>query len=145
MRNFFYRLSNSFARFMYGRNGADHLNQAIVWVYLGLWLVRILLGIVLDSTLLYSIIGFLMTALVAVLFWRTFSKNLARRRAENQKFLNWWQPVKNKLLAAKARRQDREHKYFTCKSCKTICRVPAGKGRIEITCPKCGSKIIGKS
>ena len=43
MRNFLYKLGTSFARFMYGRNGTDQLNQAIVWVYLGLWLVRILL------------------------------------------------------------------------------------------------------
>ena len=145
MRNFFYKLSNSFSRFMYGRNGADQLNQAIVWVYLGLWLLRILLGLFLDSALLYSTLGFLMTLLAVVLFWRTFSRNLSKRRAENQKFLNWWWPMKNKLLGAKARRQDKDHKYFTCKSCKTICRVPAGKGKIEITCPKCGNKIVGRS
>ena len=145
MRNFLYKLSTSFARFMYGRNGTDQLNQAILWVYLGLWLVRILLGLVLDSALLYSIIGFLMTALAVLLLWRTFSKNLTRRRAENTRFVNWWWPRRSKLLSAKARYQDKEHKYFTCKNCKTICRVPVGKGKIEITCPKCRSKIMGKS
>ncbi len=145
MRNFFYKLGTSFARFMYGRNGSDQLNQAILWVYLGLWLLRLLLGLILDSALLYSVIGFLMTALVVVLFWRTFSKNLTRRRAENTKFVNWWWPIRRKLTDALARRQDKEHKYFTCKNCATICRVPAGKGKIEITCPKCGNKIMGKS
>lgn len=145
MRNFLYKLGTSFARFMYGRNGTDQLNQAILWGYLGLWLVRILLGLILDSALLYSIIGFLMTALAVLLLWRTFSKNLTRRRAENTRFVNWWWPRRSKLLSAKARYQDKEHKYFTCKTCKTICRVPVGKGKIEITCPKCRSKIMGKS
>ena len=45
----------------------------------------------------------------------------------------------------KARHADKEHKYFTCKSCKTICRVPAGKGKIVITCPKCGAEIKAKT
>ena len=66
-------------------------------------------------------------------------------RAENQKFINWWYPIKNRFASAKARRADKDHKYFTCKNCKTICRVPAGKGKIVITCPKCGQKIEGRS
>ena len=45
---------------------------------------------------------------------------------------------------AKARRADKEHKYFTCR-CGAICRVPVGKGKIVITCPKCGAKIEAKS
>ena len=40
---------------------------------------------------------------------------------------------------------DKEHKYFTCPNCKTVCRVPRGKGKIVITCPKCGGEIRGKS
>ena len=53
--------------------------------------------------------------------------------------------AKNRSAGARARHADKEHKYFVCKSCKTICRVPAGKGKVEITCPKCGGKIIAKS
>jgi len=53
--------------------------------------------------------------------------------------------VKNKSAGAKARHADKDHKYFTCKACGTICRVPVGKGKIIITCPKCGGQIHGKS
>ena len=81
----------------------------------------------------------------ALLLFRMFSRNLVRRRAENARFLAWWSPIRGRLAGMRQRSLDREHKYFTCKSCKTICRVPAGKGKIEITCPKCGEKIIGKS
>ena len=49
------------------------------------------------------------------------------------------------LHESRNRDADREHRYFTCKNCKAICRVPAGKGRIVITCPKCGAQIKGKS
>ena len=144
MRSFFYKLSSAMARFMYGRNGTDQLNWAILVMYLVLWVIRILVS-ALDVTVAAMIIDVIMFLLAVVLLWRTFSKNLAKRRAENQRFINWWWPIKNRFAAAKARRADKEHKYFTCKNCKTICRVPAGKGKIVITCPKCGHKIEGHS
>ena len=56
----------------------------------------------------------------------------------------WWK-LRSGAQGAKARHADKEHKYFTCRNCKTICRVPMGKGKVEITCPKCGAKIYGKT
>ena len=144
MRSFFYKLSSAMARFMYGRNGTDQLNWAILVMYLVLWVIRILVS-ALDVTVAAMIIDVIMFLLAVVLLWRTFSKNLAKRRAENQRFINWWWPIKNRFAAAKARKADKAHKYFTYKNCKTLCRVPAGKGKIVITCPKCGHKIEGKS
>lgn len=144
MQGFFYKVSSAMARFMYGRNGTDQLNWAILVMYLVLWVIRILVS-ALDVTVAAMIIDVIMFLLAVVLLWRTFSKNLAKRRAENQRFINWWWPIKNRFAAAKARKADKAHKYFTCKNCKTICRVPAGRGKIVITCPKCGHKIEGKS
>ena len=144
MHSFFYKVSSALARFMYGRNGTDQLNWAILVSYLVLWLLRVIMS-ALDIAIVALIIDVVMFLLAVVLLWRTFSRNLPKRRAENQKFVNWWWPIKNRLAAAKARRADKEHKYFTCKNCKTICRVPAGKGKIVITCPKCGHKIEGRS
>ena len=145
MRNFFSGLANTFARFMYGRNGTDQLNIALCAVYMVLWLISSIVLAAVNIQILHTILSFLTTALLVVIVMRTFSKNLDKRQAENQKFLAWWYPVKNQITGAKARRQDKDHKYFTCKSCKTICRVPAGKGKIVITCPKCGAKIQAKT
>ena len=144
MRSFFYKLSSALARFMYGRNGTDQLNWAILVVYLVMWVLRTVVS-VLDIALAAAVIDLLMLALAVALLWRTFSRNLSKRRAENQKFVNWWYPIKGRFAAAKARRADKDHKYFTCKNYKTICRVPAGKGKIVITCPKCGHQIRGHS
>lgn len=144
MRSFFYKVSSALARFMYGRNGTDQLNWAILVSYLVLWLLWVIMS-ALDIAIVALIIDVVMFLLAVLLLWRTFSRNLPKRRAENQKFVNWWWPIKNRFAAAKARRADKEHKYFTCKNCKTICRVPAGKGKIVITCPKCGHKIEGHS
>ena len=144
MRSFFYKLSSAMARFMYGRNGTDQLNWAILILYLALWVVRTLVS-ALRIPYAAMIVDILMFLLAVILLWRTFSRNLPKRRAENQRFINWWWPIKSRFTAARARRADKAHKYFTCKNCKTICRVPAGKGKIVITCPKCGHKIEGRS
>ena len=142
MRNLFYRVSSAAARFMYGRNGGDQLNLALLALYLLVWLAQALLGRIFIARVILAGISL---ALAAVVLFRSFSRNLAKRRAENARFLRWWYPLKNHFTVLRQRRQDKEHKYFVCKNCKTVCRVPAGKGRIEITCPKCGEKIIGKS
>ena len=145
MRNFLYKMQNAILRFMYGRNGSDQLNTALLVCYLAIWLIGNILTAITKSAVLASVVNVLMTILAVVIFFRMLSKNLVKRRAENAKFLAWWYPMKNRLKGMKQRSADKEHKYFTCKSCKTICRVPVGKGKIVITCPKCGTKINAKS
>lgn len=142
MRNFFYRLSCAMARFMYGRNGSDQLNMALLAAYLLIWLLQALFG---RSFAVRTALETLALAVAAIVVFRTFSRNLEKRRRENARFLDWWRPVKNRVALARRQRRDKDHKYFTCKNCNAVCRVPAGKGRVEVTCPKCGQKIIGKS
>lgn len=140
----FQRIKNGLYRFMYGRNGMDQLNGALLRIYLALFAAQVLCSLLrLDMGVL--LLDVLLWALLLFICFRMFSKNLAKRRAENQKWVNWLWSGKNRRAGAKARRADKEHKYFTCKACKTICRVPAGKGKIVITCPKCGAKIDAKT
>lgn len=135
---FFRKIGNALARFMYGRNGADHLGLFTVWTAIALDIVNMFV----KNDLAYGIIGTVSGVLVFWALFRMFSKNLAKRRAENTKFLQkvWW-PIKGKLH----RMKDKDHKYFTCPTCRTVCRVPRGKGKIVITCPKCHGRIEGKS
>ena len=127
---------------MYGRNGADQLGMAILVV-----------GIVVDVVSMFvraeavrHILSAATAVLLVIMLFRMFSKNLQKRRAENAWFLDKvLYPVKRKSGAARQRAQDKEHKYFTCPNCKTVCRVPKGKGKIVITCPKCRMEIKGKS
>lgn len=141
--NVFRKIGNAIARFMYGRNGMDQLNLVLMWVVLILDVVTMLVqrNHAAVSMVLYWLS---MAGWVYVLF-RMFSKNLSKRRGENQKFVNWVWRMKSSRAGAKERHADKDHKYFTCKNCKTICRVPVGKGKIIITCPKCGGSIHGKS
>ncbi len=141
--SFFQRLRNGLSRFMYGRNGADQLGLCIIWTAIVLDLISMLVK---KNGIISSIIGLVTTVMVLWALFRVFSRNLEKRRAENAAFLQkiWW-PIKRKFNSGKQQRMDKEHKYFTCPNCKTVCRVPVGKGKIVITCPECRHEIRGKS
>ncbi len=141
--NFFQRIGNALSRFMYGRNGADRLGLTMIWTALLLDVINIFLR---DKAVVYSIIGFVSGVIVLAALFRMFSRNLEKRRAENARFMEkiWW-PVSRRITGARQQRMDKEHRYFTCPNCGAVCRVPRGKGRIVITCPRCGNEIHGKS
>ena len=142
---FLQKIGGAIARFMYGRNGWDQLYQALFRGYLLLWIVEIVTAILLKNRLVTGVFNGALFLLMIFIFYRTFSKDLYRRRTENQKWVGWYCGLKNRNAGARARHADKEHKYFTCKNCKAICRVPVGKGKIVITCPKCGAEIRAKT
>lgn len=132
-------------RLMYGRNGSDQLGRAAIVAALVLDVVSMFVIRNRHLQLVGILLYWVAMALLLYAIFRAFSKNLYKRREENSKFLQWTWKVKNGRSAAKARHADTAHKYFTCKNCKTICRVPVGKGKVIITCPKCGAQIHGKT
>ncbi len=142
---FFQRIGNAMARFMYGRNGMDQLNRALLTAYLVLFALQMLTAGILRSVMLTRIVDLLLWVVMILVMFRMFSRNLPKRREENQKWVSWWYQVRSRNSGARARHADKDHKYFTCKSCGAICRVPVGKGKIIITCPKCGGKIEAKT
>ena len=142
---FFQRIGNAMARFMYGRNGMDQLNRALLTAYLVLFALQMLTAGILRSVMLTRIVDLLLWVVMILVMFRMFSRNLPKRRKENQKWVSWWYQVRSRNSGARARHADKDHKYFTCKSCGAICRVPVGKGKIIITCPKCGGKIEAKT
>ena len=142
---FFQRIGNAMARFMYGRNGMDQLNRALLTAYLVLFALQMLTAGILRSVMLTRIVDLLLWVVMILVMFRMFSRNLPKRREEDQKWVSWWYQVRSRNSGARARHADKDHKYFTCKSCGAICRVPVGKGKIIITCPKCGGKIEAKT
>lgn len=139
----FRKIGNAMARFMYGRNGMDQLNLALVFGCLALDLAAMFTGD--RSALAATVFYWAGLALWGWILFRVFSRNLQKRRSENAKFMGRFRGMQSKWQSAKTRRADKEHKYIPCKSCKAVCRVPVGKGKIEITCPKCGTKIQAKT
>ena len=141
--NFFQRIGNALSRFMYGRNGVDRLGLTMIWAALLLDIINMLLR---EKPVVSGITGLVSGVLLFTALFRMFSRNLEKRRAENTLFMEkvWW-PVSRRMAGARQQRMDKEHRYFTCHRCGAVCRVPRGKGRIVITCPRCGGEIHGKS
>lgn len=145
MSKFFDKMRTGLARFMYGRNGADPLNVAIFILYLAVILIRVLVVALTTNVTVYTFFNALAFALALLYLFRAFSRNLEKRRGENQHFLRWWGPKQQALRSWNQRRRDKTHCYLKCRHCGAWCRVPRGKGTIEITCPKCHEKTVKKT
>ena len=124
------KLTISLRRFMEGRYGNDKLNSAI----LGSALVMVILALFIRNPLVNLILHGISYALMFWSIFRTLSRNTYKRYQENRQFLK-----------SVDRFRDREHRYFECPKCRQTVRVPRGKGKIAITCPRCKEKFVKKS
>ena len=122
---------------MAGRYGGDQLNLLLIARYLALYVVFLF-----TRFLAFERIG---TVALVVSLYRTLSRNVERRRAENARFLQTVRPVWRRWTGFRARAHDREHRYFKCPNCGQQMRVPRGRGRITVHCRACGAAFEEKS
>lgn len=129
---------------MIGRNGNDQLNSFLLIAAAVLLLVSPLFRFLGGAVL--SVIRTIAFALVIVIYFRMFSKDIYKRQEENGKYLRVRYKVFAKLKALKERWvQRKDYKFFYCPSCHAVLRVPRGRGKIKIVCRKCGNTFTGKS
>jgi len=129
---------NWLRKFMIGRYGPDQLSIAMLFLSL-------LLSIVLFF-FPASVLSYLVYLPFVVFLFRVLSKNISKRREENNKFLKIWKPVESCFKKNQHRIKDsKTHKYYSCPSCTQPVRVPKGKGKIRIICPKCRVEFIKKT
>ncbi len=75
-----------------------------------------------------------------------FSRNVRKRYDENVRFLNKTAKIRGFFKSQKnLMAQRKDYHIYTCPGCKQKIRIPRGKGKIEIRCPKCGTTFIKKS
>ena len=126
------------ARFMAGRNGADNLSRTVML----LAFILFILSLFFSDWLAQLLLTLAVTGIVYVYF-RMFSKNVARRREENSRYLAKTASLRSYFRSLGERwRQRRDYKFFRCPMCRTLLRVPRGKGKIKIVCRKCGNSFI---
>jgi len=135
----FQRLAQTIRRFMYGRYGSDQLNLTLLLSAVVLSLINSILSLILGSTaayrtVLWPLFSLLIYGLVFLCIFRMLSHNIYKRQQENRRFRNLWTRLK-----------DRQNRYFHCPACRQSVRVPKGKGKILIRCPKCGEKFTEKT
>ncbi len=136
---FFYRLKMRYQQFMIGRYGVDELN---------IFLLILSFAFVLLSRTFFGNIVFVVLSWVFLILccFRMYSKNIAKRYEEKEKFLI----IKSKFLSwyrikSDAFKNRKTHKYFRCKNCRASIRVPRGVGKIRVSCPKCRKEMIKKA
>ncbi len=128
---------NWLQKLMYGRYGGDQLSLFLMAVYLVLYLISSLFDL--------AVLGWITLLLAAWAVFRTFSRNLPKRRAENAKFMELAGPAIRWVRLCRAQRKDKDHCYFKCPNCGQHLRVPKGKGKITVTCRSCGVSFEEKS
>jgi len=127
---FFRKIGAGMRRFMSGRYGTDKLNMALLSIGLAVCLVGFFVrNAYVDLAL--TLVSYIL------MFWAIFrclSRNTYKRYRENRRYLQFLDRIK-----------DRKHRYYDCPRCRQTVRVPKGKGKIAITCPKCKEKFIKKT
>jgi predicted SprT family Zn-dependent metalloprotease len=109
---------------------------------LGVCLVLLLLNMFIRLQPLYLVA----LVILGLCYYRMFSKDYARRSAENQKYLSSVWKVKSRAALLKKRVvESRDYHIYRCPSCGQKIRIPRGKGHIRITCPKCRNEFEKKS
>lgn len=137
-----------------GRYGNDQLNRVLGFTAVGIALLTMLLRY--DSPVRYAFSA-VSTILIVVVLLRMFSRNFSARSRENSRFAAWWVPFTAKvrgLFTGGVVRpahsnptfaERRKFKYFICPQCAQRLRVPRGKGKLRVTCTRCGNKFEIKS
>ncbi len=136
-------MKNKLQQFMQGRYGADALYRtllmgAVVCSVLGVLTIR-----------RASVSGLFSAASIMLIGWaifRALSRNIEKRYLENLHYLEWLSSVHRSIrFRQEKHRQRKDYKFFVCPTCQTNLRVPKGKGKVNITCSKCGTRFQGKT
>lgn len=136
-------MKDIFYRFMQGRYGVDQFAKFTM----GVALVSIVLAIFVNTgSSAGSLLDMLGLVAIVYTYFRIFSRNISKRAQENQKYLSATAKLRQRLNKEKnMMKQRKDYHIYTCPSCGQKVRIPRGKGKIEISCPKCHSKFVKRS
>lgn len=137
-------MRDKFNKFMQGRYGVDDLSRFTM----GAALVLIILAMIANifNRSVGSTLDILGIAAIVYAYVRIFSRNIQQRYAENQKYLQMTSKFRLRFNKEKdLMRQRKTHHIYSCPGCGQKVRIPKGKGKIEIECPKCHTKFVKRS
>ena len=134
------KFQDKLARFLYGRYGADSLYNALFIVELILLFVGAILsflGKILPVLGIISIVLYVMALGILVFsIYRFFSRNIAKRRKENEA----WLKLKSKFTPKKRPKLPADtdtHIFRVCNKCRSTLRLPRQAGKHRVRCPRC--------
>ncbi len=134
MRNFL----NRFFQGRYGAYGIDRLTKCLTAVAL----VLLILSFFTPLEFFYYI------AFIIVFYgyFRLVSKNVPVRYKENEVFVRYTDKIVGIFRKPKSNILNyRTFHIYKCPGCGQKIRIPRGKGKIAIRCPKCGIEFIKRA
>ena len=126
---------------MYGRNGSDTLGKFLLGCYVAVVLIYSIVSLFIPtaatklSGILTLVYVLLTGTLVVLIFHRIFSRNVLKRRQENQKFCGFFKLLRNRF------RDRKTHVYRKCPKCHAVLRLPKAKGKHAVICPRCRERF----
>ncbi len=132
-------------KFFAGRYGGDSLSKfnivsALIFLIISQFTYNVLNGI------LSSILWILSMITIIYTYWRMLSRNVYKRAEENRRYLKITRGIRNICSIQLQRfKQRKDYRFYKCPSCHVVLRVPKNKGKIQITCRKCGTRFIKKT
>jgi DNA-directed RNA polymerase subunit RPC12/RpoP len=135
------KFSQKLASFFFGRYGADQLYNALFAAELVLLFIGTVLSILgkVEPVLGFIAVPFYLLALGLLGFamFRFFSRNIAKRRRENEAWLRFKAKFRRKPKV-KLPPDTSEHTFRACPKCNATLRLPRQKGKHTARCPRCG-------
>lgn len=128
------KFKNKISRFFYGRYGTDTLNKTLLWVYVAVVVIHTVASFFLPDGVatVASIVYFVLASvLIVIIFARMFSRNIPKRRRENERFCGFFRLRRNRF------RDRKTHVYRQCPACRAVLRLPKAKGKHRVVCPRC--------
>lgn len=134
-----------FQQFMRGRYGMDQLGQflsvvAVILIFVNFFIVS-------------PILWWAVAVLIVLLYYRMFSRNVAKRYQENQRYSElasgvrgWFSDIRDRITHHKQMHDPQTgYHIYRCPRCHQKIRIPRGKGHIMVKCPKCQFEFHKKS
>lgn len=120
--------------FMQGRYGVDQLSNFLIWTGVILSLFTVFFS--------YPVFVIVSWTMIIYAYVRILSRDRNKRYTQNQKFLDRTWRIRNGFAKIKYRikygkQKSCPYRIFQCRECGQKIRIPRGKGKIMITCPKC--------
>lgn len=129
-------------KFMQGRYGVDSFSRFL----LAVGLAAVLLSSFFRGRYVGTVCYLLGWIAIIYCYFRMFSRNVTKRYAENQTYLTKIYKIRTFFTRQKNLwKQRRIYHIYKCPNCRQKIRIPRGKGKIEIRCPKCSTTFIKKS
>ncbi len=130
------------ARFMQGRYGVDQFTNFLVFSAL----VMVVMEMFIKNSFIHFLFNTLSVAAIVYAYFRMLSRNHSKRYSEYERYMKFHNGIKFFFARQRSHMQQRRtHHIYKCPQCKQGIRVPKGKGRIAITCPKCHTEFIKRS